>query len=327
MDMIIEKMRMRYFRGIVSGEIEFSPLTILVGGNGSGKTTLLEALFLLNGFSNDNPYSVQYVLSTIHSTLTSNSLDHLIYGYGSRFKKASIEYILSNNRQVLLEILSEDDTLCIKGYNNSEGRKTIELARIKRFSIAGSYSSYGFYKVLFIRGDIVKLMYNFMYSRWIDIVNKGITKTVAEDLAGITGLKAIDIIGEAFGSGTYSLMLYLENGYRVRLGDLGDGLQLVTVFEILTKYIDPDIILWDDIESHMNPQLLIYVVNKLVDAVENGKQVVVTTHSIEAVKTITGLYDKAKCAKLCLDNGFLKIEYFNRDSIEELEKLGVDIRV
>jgi predicted ATP-binding protein involved in virulence len=43
---VIERLRLENFKGIVQGEIELAPLTILLGANNSGKTTILEALFL-----------------------------------------------------------------------------------------------------------------------------------------------------------------------------------------------------------------------------------------------------------------------------------------
>ncbi|MCS7365301.1 MAG: AAA family ATPase [archaeon GB-1867-035] len=36
-------MYLRYFRGIIKGEVKLSPLTILIGPNNTGKTSILEA--------------------------------------------------------------------------------------------------------------------------------------------------------------------------------------------------------------------------------------------------------------------------------------------
>ena len=48
----IEKIYLRYFRGIIKGEVELSPLTILIGPNNTGKTSILEAILLAHGLTN-----------------------------------------------------------------------------------------------------------------------------------------------------------------------------------------------------------------------------------------------------------------------------------
>jgi hypothetical protein len=48
---MIEKLHVHGFRRLFETEIEFTPLTILIGKNGAGKTTLLDALQLLGNFA------------------------------------------------------------------------------------------------------------------------------------------------------------------------------------------------------------------------------------------------------------------------------------
>lgn len=61
---------------------------------------------------------------------------------------------------------------------------------------------------------------------------------------------------------------------------LGRGLQ--RVFQILVALEVSDIVLIDEIESAMHPELLAFLVNKIAEAVDKGKQLIVTTQSQEA---------------------------------------------
>ena len=70
MRIYVEKIVLRNFRGVIRGELELAPLTILVGPNNSGKTTILEALVLAHGFrSLFLGYTVYELLSDLHKTL------------------------------------------------------------------------------------------------------------------------------------------------------------------------------------------------------------------------------------------------------------------
>lgn len=56
--MDIKSFRIQMYKCIIdSGEIDISPLTVLVGKNEAGKTSLLKALHKLNPF-NPEPYSI-----------------------------------------------------------------------------------------------------------------------------------------------------------------------------------------------------------------------------------------------------------------------------
>ncbi len=95
MRIYVEKIVLRNFRGVIRGELELAPLTILIGPNNIGKTTALEALMLLHGFrSVIDGYDTYWLLSTIHRTLGSMSINHLVYGHGARIERACVGYIV-----------------------------------------------------------------------------------------------------------------------------------------------------------------------------------------------------------------------------------------
>ncbi len=328
---MIKRIKFYNFRGIREGTIELKPLTILIGANGSGKTTILESLLLTHGTRPLYGKDIFQILGELHETLTSKSVLHLIHKYGAKDKIASIEYDEDNKmNRIIIEL--RGDTLrvlaVIKESREEGGGIPILFAELNKYALGGKiYQQRYLHNILFIRDSLIKNIYRFIGYNWIDLSASGLTAKVAKSLSEIFDLDLTDILNEPFGGGSYALMVRLSDGSRIRLGDLGEGIQLLIVFSLLTEYMKPDLILWDDIESHMNPRSLVYLAHKLVDLVDAGKQVVVTTHSIEAARLLSGVTDKAKIIKLELDNGILKTNTLTYDELEKYLDLGIDVRI
>ena len=337
--MTISKLILRNFRGVIEGEVDLAPLTILVGSNNSGKTTILEVLLLTHG-SQNLPYGLlpYSVLSIIHETLSSNGLEHLVYSYGTITSRAMIGYLHDTTlsatviditeRLVKIHLLDKVNTLSEDAITNIVKGKTPE-AFTPRFKCDLRLNPKPFIaKVLFIRNGIIKHVYNYMRRRWIELVGKGITRSTAKWVSKCLGEEYIDITAEPFGGDTEALYLYRVDGLRIRLGDLGDGVQLLISAKIMYEYSRPNLLLWDDVESHMNPRTLLLLGEWISQLVENNVQVVLTTHSYEALRTIASLAPegKAKIVKLRLENGKLKTRYYSLSEVEELKDLGVDVR-
>jgi len=86
--------------------------------------------------------------------------------------------------------------------------------------------------------------------------------------------------------------------------------------------------LWDDIESHFNPRILMHVADWFSDLVsQNGKQVIISTHSLEAAELLSSANDDARIILVKLEEGILKSRVISPDELRELRKLGVDIRM
>ncbi|MDP2917354.1 MAG: AAA family ATPase, partial [Dehalococcoidia bacterium] len=117
---MIKKLRLTNFKGIEQGEIEFSPLTILVGSNNSGKTTVLEALFLA-----PNPFrKVVYggtsfdIVQGLHQTLDSNGVATLLLNY--RADHAKIECEIDGDSYFLEFVLEKDQVFFTSNKQNPE---------------------------------------------------------------------------------------------------------------------------------------------------------------------------------------------------------------
>ena len=320
---LVTSLKITNFRGIKEGTVRLGRVTILVGPNGSGKTTILEALLLLNGteyvFDNLTPF---HIIDKLHTILGSPGRGGLIYSYGAEVNEASLSYEFDDGTSINV-------SLKLKGNNvifSIPPQK--DLAVLNRFGVETYINCRrGVVKALLIREILLQEIYHAIYDNWINIVNMRITREAARYIAEMAGIKALDITAEPFGTSSNALFLYLEDGSRIRLSDLGDGMQMLVASYILIRFLSPQLILWDDVESHMNPRALMLLADWLSNLAKEGKQIVLTTHSLEALRTIAGIIDEAKIVKLQLENGILKTQELNIDQVEKLKDLGMDVRI
>jgi len=74
--------------------------------------------------------------------------------------------------------------------------------------------------------------------------------------------------------------------------------------------------------------MLLSIAEWFFDIVENGNQVIFTTHSLEAARTIAGLNEeKAVIYLTSVEKSNLKAESLTLKDIEELLEAGIDVRV
>ena len=322
--MVVERLVLRNFRGVVRGELELAPLTILVGPNNSGKTTVLEALLLAHGFRDIGGVTVYGLLSEVHRTLESDALDHLVYGYGARARRAVVSFEREGVvRSVVIEVLrdglnfyvvdevSADNLLSL---SSEKLQKFQRIARVDRFTGGGEFIPVKVLAdVVMIRGDLLRHYQRYAYNVWTDLTNRGITVSAARWISKVTRDDYLDVLAEPMG-GRATLFLYKPDGVRIRLGDLGDGMQTLVMARLTVDYLDPEIVLWDDVEAHMNPRTMQLLALWLADLVDSGKQVVVTTHSLEAAEMIVDVVEYARLVKLALVKGEMRAQESRRRS-------------
>ena len=337
---MIERLLLEGFRGVKTGEIHLAPLTILVGPNNSGKTSILEALFLLPNPLRKVPYgdhTAASLLEHMHRTLDSAGYAFLFHNY---------DYTAGTTRlgcdaygeHYTLELASWGKYIYLITNANLRSKTTWYDGKTVNCFGALSPAESGLSihdDMTYILGDSLLLnprlteeAISYLRSNWVSIINRGITKKVAQEASQLTYDAYEDLTIEPYLAGRYAVYAYMKDGRRVRLGDLGDGLQSYMVSRILYEVSRPQLLLWDDVEAHFNPRILHAVALWIGDLLREGRQAVVSTHSLEAVRIIAGVNEEhAKIQLTHLKDGQLKLRTLTVKEVEELAKAGVDVRV
>ncbi len=338
---MIKKIWINNFRGIKKGEVSLSPLTVLLGANNSGKTTILEALFLApNPFRKVPYYEKRYeraveIVHSLHETLDSKGYTFLLHNYTT--KEAEIEFDINGNKY-LLQFIRDDPYIYVHTNEEKEDHRRITINGKERKIFGRMQRSTASIKIydpnlfientLLISANLTRAGYRYLKVNWASIINLGICRKVAEETSILSRDKYKDITIEPFLGGELSIYAYLEDGRRIRLGDLGEGIQNYMLARILYEVEKPNILLWDDVESHFNPRMILSVAEWFTDLLEGGKQIILTTHSIEAAKMIASLNeDKARICLISLKNGVLKAKAHTLKEVEELLEAGIDMRM
>ncbi|MEA2074278.1 MAG: AAA family ATPase [Euryarchaeota archaeon] len=343
---MITKLSIKNFRGIREGELELAPLTILLGGNNSGKSTILEALFLAPNPFRSVPYvigsynSAAEVTHAMHETLNSQGYAFLLYNYTA--SQAEIGCNVDDTNYLLKFIrlptnpeyiwVSTNKEVGLRSSITIDG-KTIEVQRLGQLYMSRVDSHPDLKEglidnTLLISSKLVKMGYKYLEENWASIINLGICKKVAEDVSGLVYDNYKDITIEPFLGGKLAIYGFLEDGRRIRLGDLGEGVQSYIIARILYELEKPKILLWDDIEAHLNPRMLLSIAEWFFDIIEHGNQVIITTHSLEAARTIAGLNEeKAAIYFTSLEKSTLKTKRLTLKEMEEYIDAGIDVRV
>jgi predicted ATP-dependent endonuclease of OLD family len=350
---LITNLSIKEFRGIKEGRIDFLPITILLGSNNSGKSTLLEALFLAPNPIRSVPYfipeySQQYpsaaveIVYFLHKTLDYRGYAFLLHNYTSKSAELEFETRMQNDvdstGKHFLRFLKKDQSI----YLTSKDTQAINEIRINATEERIPYFSrldlnqlrYDAQRrdaftqdTLLISPKLSKAGYEYFRRNWMEITNSGITRRVASDASRLSPEGYTDFTMEPMLGGQLDLHAYLEDGRRIRLGDLGEGIQSYILSRILCELNEPQVILWDDIESHLNPRMLSHIADWFGDLVEEKKQVIISTHSLEATKVIAGINEEN--TKICitsLRNSILKTKPLTLSEVEKLHKSGIDAR-
>jgi predicted ATPase len=345
---MITNLRLTNFRGIKDGELALAPLTILLGGNNSGKSTILEALFLAPNPFRRVPYgiagrnSAAEVIQSTHETLNSAGYAFLLYNYTA--KKAEIRCIVDDEEHIIQFVVQPENQESIMVLTNKEtgskssaiiaGRKgivntmgTLNIAQ-RGASLHLNVDKTFTQNSLLVSATLSKNSHRYINDNWVTITNLGIDRAVAEDVSKLVYDKYKNITIEPFLGGNTTINGLLEDGRRIRLGDQGESFQIYVITKILYEFEHPKLLLWDDIEAHLNPRMLLSLAEWFFDILEKGDQVIVTTHSLEAARTIAGVNEeKAAIYLTALEKGTLKTKRLTLKDVEEYLEAGIDVRV
>jgi energy-coupling factor transporter ATP-binding protein EcfA2 len=323
---VIHQLRLRNFKGVVEGEAELDKLTILVGPNNSGKTTILEALFLAPNPLRQVPYvpttAVQLLLE-YHKTLSETGYAFLLNKYIANnmvIKVDDLELLFTkiNGSVIAVKVTylsqSGETGILDLGYlrpdGNVEVRSNVQIAD----------------NTLLLSTKLAKFAHEYLQSRWIEILNTRAPALISREVSRFVSEEYVNVTAEPFTAGSMTFYVMLADGTRIRLSDLGAGVHLYVVNRLLYEHYRPDVVLWDDLETHFNPRLLTHVAEWFADLVEEGKQVIVSTHSLEVVEKIIAFVEDATVLLTSLRDGKLKVRRVKPDELEEWAKAGIDPR-
>lgn len=334
----IKKLEIINFRGIKEGKLEFGDLTIIVGSNNSAKTTILEALFLAPNplrrvpyiKEGGAPFMAASLIHELHKTLYSEGYAFLLHKYVA--EKAAIRW---NNTELKL-VKKDDDILLVSSKilcsipsdlpqekGQAFGRLPLSSSKLQPTCEKELLMP----ETLLISPGLVGYAEWYIHSGWIDITNSGIPVEIAKDISHLTNEEYTNITIEPFLGGKLAIFGLLKDGSRIRLGDIGAGIKVYITSRILYELKKPRILLWDDVEAHMNPRMLIRIAEWFSELLESGVQVVTTTHSLEAVRILSEFNKDATIYVTSLENGMLRAEKMKIEDVESLISAGIDIRM
>ena len=269
----------------------------------------------------------------MHETLNSEGYAFLFNRYAS--KEARVECKV-DGEEYFLQFIRDDPHIYVStskgiGWQTKVGNKEIvcvgELYTEKKH-IPFSTQKALINNTFLLSSSLIRLGYNYLNNNWALIVNLGVCKRVAEEVSALSNEKYTDLTIEPFLGGRLSINAYTRDGYRIRLGDLGEGVQNYIVARVLYEIAEPEVFLWDDVEAHFNPKMLLSISEWFSNVVDKGKQVILTTHSLEAARMIAGIGgEKAKIYLTSLNNGVFKAKELTLKEVEDLLKAGIDVRV
>ena len=347
------RLSIRNFRGIKEGEIDFKDLNILIGGNNSGKTTVLESLFLAPNPLRYVPYgeneSVVSILSSLHSTL-GEAYAFLLHEYASdsaiiSCSGVTIEFQKENG---WIEVFEEDEanayyigSLDINSRGENVGRECVRASRDPkskklrrtggiidinpRFFIAKEIG-----ETFYFHPSLMKDIWKYFRRHWVEFRGTGLPSKVAERVSEGIGERYDDLLLEPFRGGSQTMYVRrAKDAKGVRLGDMGHGFQIFATLLLLYEFKKPKILMLDDIEAHINPSLLMHIVSWFRDILDEGTKIIISTHSLEVTKFISGVLDEyePQITLLSLHDGILNTKNLSLEEIEDLERAGIDVRM
>ncbi len=271
-----------------------------------------------------------HCLAYLHESLDAEGFGFLIRDYVA--DKSLIQYQLKEGRSFELEFERDRElrSRISVSYKYGDDRKILGFLYLNSnhadIAIRGSLLEMN---VLLLRSDLLKLYWKMFRRRWVDISNMGIGSAVAPRISELVEEDYDDLTLEPFGGG---LTMYLRrsDGKRVRISDLGDGAQLFLTALILRELLRPEVLLWDDLEAHMNPQMITHTLEWLSNLVKEGVQVIATTHSLEVLNKALALMegeDSFRILMLRLSEGKFIFKPLSGDEATSLIESGLDIRL
>jgi hypothetical protein len=343
---LIKEVEFSNFKGIEKGRIELYPLTILIGSNNAAKSTILESLFIAPNPFREVPYFIPEfgshqalaILYFLHRTLDYQGYAFLLHNYTANSAKITLTLDKPDehgSNQVMLNLLKQQQTIFFCS-NRAQSRRIPTLneivdsfgeAYVNGLNLNINDSRPFSEQILLVSPKLMRPAYEYLRREWASIVNTRVSRRIAKEVSKLSPEQYADFTMEPVIGGQLDMNAYLEDGRRIRLGDLGEGIQSYLLTRMLFEIYQPKVLLWDDIESHLNPRMLIALAAWFSELIKSGHQVILSTHSLELAKVIGGVNEED--TKICLSSlkdSELQTKLMTLEELENYKSLGIDVR-
>ena len=319
---LVSNINLVEFRGVrrLSQALALSRcLNVIIGRNNVGKTSILEALYILAapfGATSLHPYfeSPLELVSKLRGGRSS-----LIYGYaGEALVEAYLE-VDGVTRQVRVELGERDVRVYVDGVAASDigvyfSKLMVEPSRPLAVYIPNDTGYYRKLEDYALREDVFRhfekrglhrrvatLVSEVVYDRFTEVLVRRDRLALRKEVEGSIGPLYVDV------------------------ESMGEGVKRFILVYLVVEYLDPPLLLWDDVEVAMHPSLLRTVLRWLASG---RRQVVVTTHSLDFLQAL--VLEEPRDARIILlrkDGG--DVVGYKALTVEELAELlgeGLDVR-
>ncbi len=289
--MHVQLVEMDGFRGL-RGSVELGPgLNVIIGPNCSGKTSLLEALAYLATLAHSNLREAHALLALLHAAR--GSLQHslsaivrgdrgVVRGVFTKDKRGSEEVELRIEKRITYEAIGTQINPVVAVSMTVEPRGCRLEYRLGPVSMALRFTDECIEGALNI-GIVTPGVYPYnMFDEFVGRAKReesSVWRVLSQGIE-LDGVRyRVDVAADEWGR----LAAYvLEDGEMVPFYSVGRGLQRALVMLAMLEYAE--LVLIDEVESAMHPELLAQVAERVAHAARRGKQILVTTQSLEAAR-------------------------------------------
>ncbi len=329
---MVRELEITEFRGVRELEepLKLRSFNVLVGRNNVGKTAILEALYLLA-----MPYS-SYTLSPYgkspldHIAQLHGGMASLVYGYAGRARvryvlgreviakiKKGLEEVQARIRDITVEVSRHGtENVVLSGvdvYRGEDYKSFLESLgagldrRLLALYIPDDSGAYEVLRSFVMRDEVWSwIEKEGLHSKVVkDIVKPAVYDEFTEAMIKRDELCVRKELGEGKGP------LY------VSVKSLGEGVKRIMLVYLATEYLDPIILLWDDLEVATHPSLIEPTLQWLASS---KRQVIVTTHSIDVLYALLRTYPRDAQVVVMKKSSRDTVAY-EALSLEELEDL------
>lgn len=331
-------LEIKNFKGIKDTIFKFQKgINVLVGKNNSGKSTILQALWL-----SEDPFSEFFDGSRLDAVLNTFNIpifSRLFYDIKTDaiIGKTKLKYFENPKR---IEVYIDDKLYGIASAQFSSPSLQIPpfslypyeqklVEQDKPSQISARIKQIGNIQIreVWKQVDGIKTSSAYISPLFRDRIHQGFQRfwnkiNIVDTINYIKEIESVDeITYEPNEEGIPEIFL-IKDHKRIPLKSFGDGFQNAIISLIYLNLVNSDILLLDDIEAFMNPQLIEDYLTILANVFKN-KTIIIATHSYDVLSILENLNLEGNVYICNLNNGNLTTKEID---INQLGKIGFDIR-